>query len=134
MDDKELNAFVMDWLNWCYTRRFYIPPGAQNILARMQPSKTGRPPNAPNNPLMQYFNMAIHAMADMSEHKEGFACFSFYYIEQGDCVKRRASELGISRPTYYNRTRAFVRQAYSLAQSLKKASEQMRERVPESID
>jgi len=125
MNDKELDAYCEDWVNWCYTRKFYLQPGAQNILARMQPSKSGQPPNARNSADMSFFNMAVHAMADMVEHKESFACFRLCYIEQCGNVKRLAEQLGISRPTYYNRSKAFARKAFSMSLSLKKATEIM---------
>lgn len=127
MTDKELDAYCEEWVNWCYTRRFYIPPGAMNILARMQPSKTGLPPNARNSPDMQYFNMAIHAMADMVEHRETFVCFSMTYIEQPDSIKREAHKLGIDRSTFYRRSVAFSKKAYSMMKSLKAAHKAMME-------
>lgn len=120
MNDQQLHTHCLEWASWCFTRRFYLKSGAQNILARMQPSKNGREPNARNNPDMQFFNMAVHTLADMVEYKDGLACFSLMYIEQADHVKRQADKLGISRPTYYNRSRAFARKALSLAQSLKR--------------
>lgn len=127
MNDKELDAYCEEWVHWCYTRKFYLQPGAQNILARMQPSKSKEPPNARNSAEMQYFNMAVHAMADMSEYAEGWACFRMTYIEQPDSVKREASKMGISRMTYYNRTKAFARRAVSMSRSLKSATEVMKE-------
>lgn len=120
MNDQQLHAHCLDWASWCFTRRFYLKPGAQNILARMQPSRTGVEPNARNNPDMQFFNMAVHTLADMAEHKDGLACFALMYVEQADHIKRQADNLGISRPTYYNRSRAFARKALSLAHSLKR--------------
>lgn len=126
MNDKELDAYCEEWVHWCYTRKFYLQPGAQNILARMQPSKSKEPPNARNSAEMQYFNMAVHAMADMKEHESAYACFKACYVEQPDSLKREIARLEISRGTYYNRTRAFTRQAISLARSLKTAADAMR--------
>jgi hypothetical protein len=120
MNDQQLHAHCLEWASWCYTRRFYLKPGAQNILARMQPSRAGVEPNARNNPDMQFFNMAVHTLADMSENAAARECFTLMYVEQADHVKRQAENLGISRPTYYNRSRAFARKALSLAQSLKR--------------
>jgi hypothetical protein len=131
MDDKQLNAYCLEWASWCFTRRFYLKPGAQNILARMQPSKNGREPNAKNSPDMQYFNMAVHALADMKEHAEGLACFNLYYVEQADNVKREADKLGIARSTYYRRIMAFARKAYSMSISIKRVHEMQRENVAE---
>lgn len=120
MSDKELDAYCQEWVWWCYTRRFYMPRGAQNILARMQPAKVKEPPNARNSPDMQYFNMAVHAMAEMSEHAEGFACFRLMYIEQTSNIKKIAFDKGFDRKTYYNRARVFARRAVSLGRSLAK--------------
>jgi transposase-like protein len=70
---------------------------------------------------MQFFNMALHTLADMKEHHDAMVCFNLYYVEQADNVKRLADQLGISRPTYYNRVKSFARKAFALSQSLKKA-------------
>ena len=124
MNDQQLNAYCEEWASWCYTRRFYLKPGAKNILARMHPSKSGVEPNARNSADMQFFNMAVHALADMKEHEEALACFNLMYVEQADHVKRQADKLGISRPTYYNRSRAFARKALALAVSLKRVHQE----------
>jgi hypothetical protein len=91
------------------------------MLGNMQPSKTGLPPNARLNPDMQFFNMALHTLADMKEHREAMVCFNLFYVEQADNVKRLADQLGISRPAYYRRVKAYARKAYALASSLKVA-------------
>lgn len=125
MNDHELEVYCQRWVQWCFTRGFYLKPGAKNILARMQPSKSGKEPNARNDPDMQYFNMAIHAIADMPEYADGLVCFNLYYVDHADNVKVEAHRLGISRPTYYNRAKAFARKAHSLSISLKTAHELM---------
>jgi hypothetical protein len=124
MTDQELHGYCLEWASWCYTRKFYLKPGAQNILARMHPSKAGREPNARNSANMQFFNMAVHALADMNGNEDGLACFCLMYVEQADHIKRQADKLGISRPTYYNRSRSFARKALSLAQSLKRVHQE----------
>jgi len=132
MSDKELDAYCEEWVWWCYTRRFYLQPGAQNILARMQPAKVKEPPNARNSAEMQYFNMAIHAMFEMDEHKELAECFALLYFKKDDRVKVLLKEQEISRKTYYNRARSFVRKAMSLGRSFQVASEKMRVSCQES--
>lgn len=127
MNDQQLHAHCIEWASWCFTRRFYLKPGAQNILARMQPSRSGVEPNARNNPDMQYFNMAVHTLADMREHAEGLACFNLFYVDQVDNVKREADKLGIARSTYYRRIMAFARKAYSMSISIKRVHEAQRE-------
>ncbi|GGX98940.1 hypothetical protein GJV26_15985 [Massilia dura] len=64
----------------------------------MQPSKVREAPDARNNANMQFFNMAVHTLADMKEHQDAMVCFNLHYVEQADNIKRRADELGISRP------------------------------------
>ena len=125
MNDQQIDAYCHEWVTWCATRNYYLRPGAQNILARMQPSKSGKEPNARNNPDMQFFNMAIHALADMREHAEGLVCFNLMYAEKAEHIKREADKLGIARSTYYRRAAAFARKAYSMSLSIKKAQTSM---------
>lgn len=127
MNDQQLHSYCQEWAAWCVTRRFYLKPGAQNVLARMQPSRSGREPNGKNNPDMQYFNMAVHALADMPEYAEGLACFNLFYVEQAPNVKREADKLGIARSTYYRRIVSFARKAYSMSISIKRVHEMQRE-------
>lgn len=126
MNDKQLHIYCLEWVSWCFTRRFYLKPGAQNILARMQPSRSGVEPNARNSPDMQYFNMAVHALADMADHAEGLACFSLFYCDHATNIKREADKLGIARSTYYRRITAFARKAYVLSLSIKRVHEMNR--------
>jgi len=121
MHDRLLNQLCLDWVHWCRTRKYYIAPGGKSQLGAAQPSKVREAPDARNNPDMQFFNMAVHTLADMKEHQDAMVCFNLYYVEQADNIKRRADELGISRPTYYNRVKAFARKAYVLSLSLKAA-------------
>lgn len=124
MNDQKLHAYCLEWADWCNTRRFYLKPGGQNVLARMQPSRSGNEPNARNNPDMQYFNMAIHALADMKEYAEGLACFKLFYVDQAVNIKREADKLGVARSTYYRRRVAFARKAYSMSISIKRVQEE----------
>jgi hypothetical protein len=134
MNDQQLQAYCEDWVSWCFTRKFYLKPGAQNVLARFHPSKMGKEPNARNSADMQFFNMAVHAMADMPEHQNTLACFRLMYVEQADHIKRQADQLGISRPTYYARARVFARKALSLADSLKRMHEEHLKEAPALVD
>lgn len=124
MNDQQLHAYCQEWATWCYTRRYYLKPGAQNILARMHPSKSGREPNARNSVTMQFFNMAVHALADMTDHQQNLECFNLMYLEEADYVKRQADKMGIARSTYYRRSLAFARKAYSMSLSIRRAHEQ----------
>lgn len=120
LNDNQIDAYCLEWVRWCETRKFYLRPAAQNILARMQPSKSGIEPNIRNNPDMAFFNAAVHSLADMGEHEEGYACFKAKYLVVNELIKVHVDRMGISRPTYYSRARSFARKALSLAGSLKR--------------
>lgn len=122
MSDGEIDAYCLQWQHWCKTRGYYLQLNAKNILARMQPSKMMLPPNGRNDPDMQFFNMALHALGSMREHGLGLQCFNLYYPSEGekaDNIKRIADSMGIARSTYYRRVLSFARKAYSLSISLK---------------
>lgn len=129
MNDSELRVYCEEWATWCFTRRYYLKPGAQNMLARMHPSKAGREPNARNSASMAHFNMAVHALADMPEYAADLACFNLMYLEQADHVKRQADQLGITRATYYRRAAKFARKAYSMSISIRRVHAEQHQHV-----
>lgn len=118
-----LDALCWDWVRWCVTRKYYIRAPGKSILARLQPYKGGKEPNARNHPDLQFFNMAVHALAEMPQHQAGFAVFWVHYMGEGEVVKRAADKLGISRSTYYERISKFAKEAQSMSQSLKRVHE-----------
>jgi hypothetical protein len=122
MTSQELNNLCEEWYNWCITRRYFIPPGAKNILARMQPSKIRQPPNAVMDNLLSFFNMAVHALADMGD--PDIECFVQYYWYRSKNIKKVAKDMGIHRDTFYERRSRFARRAYSMCMSLKKAHDE----------
>jgi hypothetical protein len=124
MNDKQLHQYCIDWVKWVDTRAYYVAPSCKSILGQMQPSKSVDIPDARSNPDMQFFNMAIHTLYDMPEHKDGMVCFKLFYVVKEKHIKRTADNLGISKPTYYNRVKAFSKKAYSLSLSLKKVHEE----------
>lgn len=117
--DAELHSYCLDWVRWVDSRKFYMRPAAQSLLGRMQPARSAEEPTIRNNPDMAYFNLAVLNLADIPDHADGWACFRLMYIEKSDHIKRKADELGISRPTYYARARSFARKALEFANCLK---------------
>lgn len=118
LNDQDLHAYCDAWREWCRTRGFYMPPLAKNILARMQPSKVGQPPNAELMPDMPYFNMAVHALCEMKDNEA--ECFLLMYYCQVKNIKKVAYEMQIGRQTFYDRVNRFARRAYSMSLSIKK--------------
>ncbi|NHZ93526.1 hypothetical protein F2P45_31670 [Massilia sp. CCM 8733] len=49
MNDQQLHAYCLEWVSWCFTRRFCIKPGTQSQLTKMQPSRSGVEGNARDN-------------------------------------------------------------------------------------
>jgi hypothetical protein len=121
MNDKFLHQYCLDWVRWCETRCFYM--GGRREGSDAPPGTTGMPPDARNSADLQYFNMAVHMLADMADFKDGYACFNLFYVKQVDHVKREADRLGICRKTYYNRIKAFAKKAFSMAASIRVAHE-----------
>lgn len=113
MNDQELHALCEAWRRWALSRKFYLEPGAQNALARMQPAKSGEPPNARLSAELNYFNMALHAVAEMDPANA--EVFNIYYCRRVRNIRAVAREMGISRDTFYERKKKFVRRAYSLS-------------------
>ncbi|CUI05510.1 hypothetical protein BN2497_5797 [Janthinobacterium sp. CG23_2] len=126
MKNRDVVAEYCDeWVRWCQTRSFYMRPAASGTLGRLQPSKVGREPNARNHPDMQYFNMAVHTLADMKKWKGKFLAFKAYYVGDATLAKQAAAALGISERTYYYHVKSFGQAAYSMSHSIKKAHEAM---------
>jgi len=124
--------YCQDWVRWSQTRTFYMRPPAQGLLARLQPSKSsGVEPNARNHPDMQYFNMAIHTLADMPRWRTEWATFKAHYIGPAQVVKRAASDLGIASRTYYDHLKRFSKAAHDMAHSIKRVHERLHAATPE---
>jgi hypothetical protein len=115
-----------DWARWCETRHLYIPSRSHSTLGVLLPSsKKGREPNARNDPDMQYFNMAVHMLADIKEHQDDWLAFQHYYCMPAQVVKVTADKLGIGVRTYYDRVKRFGKRAFSLAPSIKVQHERL---------
>lgn len=113
MNDQELHAYCEQWRQWCLTRKYFLEPSAQNLLARMQPSKSG--PNIDNamSASLSFFNMAIHALAEMNYADA--ECFVVFYCRRAKNIKVEAARLGIHRDTFYDRKKRFARKAFSMS-------------------
>ncbi len=124
--DDPIARLCWDWVRWCITRKYYFRAPSQSILARLQPSKAGggQEPDAANGADLQFFNMAVYTLADMPAHQQNFAAFIAHYHGEGEVIKRVVDKLGISRSTYYKRVAQFGKDAYSMAQSLKRVHAQ----------
>jgi hypothetical protein len=71
---------------------------------------------------MSFFNMAIHALADMGDHDT--ECFVKFYAEVAQDklpIKTIAARMEISVRTFYYRKERFARKALSMAASMKRA-------------
>lgn len=135
MQGSELHNLCQEWADWCQTRRFIAPKRmANNTLARFQPSRGGQAPDVGMSSDMAWFNMGIHALADMGH--EGTECFLAYYWDRRKSIKAAANEMHMSRGTFYYRRDQFASAAYRMGRSLQRAHAQMmmQERPAEDID
>lgn len=131
MNDQELHAYCEQWRQWCLTRKYFIEPGAQNILARMQPSKSGPEVDGNLSAGMSFFNMAVHALADMN-YQEALP-FIIFYCRRSKNIKVEAAKMSIHRDTFYDRKKRFARKAYSMAQSFRQMHERDLQQEKEEI-
>lgn len=132
MNDQELHAYCEAWRQWCITRKYFIAPGAKNILGRMQPSKVGEAPNARMSEDLSFFNMAIHALVDMNE--PGAKCFVDFYFHRVKNIKSAAAKMGIGRNTFYDRKMRFARAALSMSVSLRNGFENSQPTTAEAAE
>lgn len=122
------------WGCWVTTRRFYGPPPlAAGILAKLS-SKT-RAPAAPGGPdavcssLLHALNFVIAGKAMDDER----VAFELFYRHRCRNIKAVASELGISRKTFYARVGRFRDRVWSEAQRVAEAERLQAERLPSQL-
>lgn len=121
MNDKDLHNYCLRWAAWRYTRKFYLKPQAGNLLARMQPARSGKEPDAKLDAEMQFFNAAVSALKGDSAHAGDMTCFWSFYVDQDRNIKAVAHKMGIGRQTYYDRVGRAARLAYRMAVDIKDA-------------
>lgn len=119
MNDQELSAYCLEWARWCRTRRYFAPPVPPNILAQLQPRRrVTADPDGPLDPMMSYFNMAVHGLAEQEPGEH--ICFTLYYFHGFRPVKAIAAAMGIGNRTFYDRLHRFARRAYQMAATIKR--------------
>lgn len=137
MNDQEIDAKCEAWKNWCGSKGILAPRGKANVLARFQPSRAGREPDADMSQELCYLNMAIHAMADNEPESADLECFVALWASDRP-KKALAVDLGISRSSIYYRARRFAREAIQMGKVLRRihTGEQfgMRQRAVECVD
>jgi hypothetical protein len=119
MDDQELDARCMDWIQWCRTKRIYAPYVKGNVLGRLQPSKIRPEPDAELSQELAFMNMAIHAMAESDPDGNDLRCFACLWFS-GEPRKSVAVDQGISLNTVVNRARRFAREAVRMGKVLRR--------------
>lgn len=124
MTDDQLHAFCLQWQHWKRTRRLLgAPPTTPpSILARLQPAKSGGTPDGPMSADLACFDLAVRAMPDTVDK---FAFLTYYarHTERAEKpVKVVASDLGISRKTFYKAIKRARADLYKTAQRFKAAN------------
>jgi hypothetical protein len=124
MNEAEIDAYIDRWMHWCGTRRLLAPTVKSNILARLQPAKARREPDAFMDPSMPYFNMAVHALCGQPEHEKDATAFLGVYWYRAN-IKGLARDQQCARGTVYNRARRFAGRALAMRETIRRAHESM---------
>lgn len=132
MNDQELHAYCEQWRQWCLTRKYFLEPGAQNLLARMQPSKSSPEIDNAISASLSFFNMAVHALAEMNYADA--ECFIVFYCRRAKNIKVEAARLGIHRDTFYVRKKRFARKAYGMSLNFSYIHNKDLALAPETVD
>lgn len=111
------------WVNWSRTRHLLAPQVKSSVLARLiTPGRVWVEPDAAMDAEMPFFNMAVHALCEQSEHSGEAVCFIGVYWYTV-CIKALAREQQCARGTIYNRARAFSKRAALLSRTIRKVHE-----------
>ncbi|MDR5776607.1 MULTISPECIES: hypothetical protein [unclassified Caballeronia] len=123
-DRHAVDDLINRWVEWCRTRRIFVPPVKSNVLARLRPSRRTRTdePDAFLDAEMPYLNMAIHALCERPDFAGDAECFLGVYWYRAN-IKVIAHQLQCSRGTVYNRARAFARRAQSHSATIRRIHE-----------
>lgn len=119
MNDQELDARCMDWIQWCRSKQIYAPHVKGNVLGRFQPSKMRPEPDAELSQELAFLNMAIHALAENEPQGEDLRCFACLWYS-GETRKAVAIDQGVSLNTVVNRARRFAREAVRMGKVLRR--------------
>jgi len=109
--NQEQHLFCVEWGQWHRSRRLFAPPVPPTILARLQPSRVGEPPDARLSADLSYFNLSLLAQPEGT----GKLAMYYFYVYQLRPIKAVASAMGISTQGFYKamrRTRGETFRAY----------------------
>lgn len=124
VNEAEVDAYIDRWVFWCSTRRLLAPGLKSNILARLQPAKIRREPDAFMDASMPHFNMAVHALCEQVEREKDAAAFLGVYWYRAN-IKGLARDHQCARGTVYNRARRFARLAITMRETIRQVQESM---------
>ncbi|NYH21400.1 hypothetical protein [Paraburkholderia bryophila] len=107
--NQELHMFCLQWAEWHRSRRLFAPPIPPTILARLQPSRVGEPPNAILSADLSYFNLSLLSQPEST----GKTAMYHFYIHRLRPIKLVAAEMGITTQGFYKAMRKARGEAYS---------------------
>lgn len=107
-ENQALHMFCLDWADWHRSRRLFAPPVPLNILACLQPRKSGELPDAILSSDKSFFNLSVL----MQEESRAKTIFYLYYIHRARNIKMVAERMGISTSFWYREMREFRAQAW----------------------
>jgi hypothetical protein len=109
-----MDAMCLQWAAWGRSRRFFGPPPLPaGVLGKLTRKSSGKPstggPDAPLSPEMSALNLAIAAQPMDGPR----TVFELHYLHQVRNIKLAASQIGISRATWYRYLADFRAHVYA---------------------
>ena len=123
MNDKDLHAYCIHWVEWRRSYYLYIPINPDSPPRQLYP--LSKELDADQQEEMKIFDMAVATMKNMDQYKEIGDCFWLFYVRRAAQITLLAKKLGIARSTFYMRVRKAARIAYEIKLGLTHAQKEV---------
>ena len=122
MNDKDLHAYCIRWVEWRRSSYVYTPSDPDAEPIRFYPLPDDMDEEEVKE--LEKFDAAVSTMKDIEEYKEISDCFWLFYVKRVVQIKMVAKKMGIARSTFYGRVKRAARIAYEIHCELEKENEQ----------
>jgi len=118
-DNQHMDQFCNAWALWHRSRKLWVPPIPQNILARMRPQRVREAPDAILSADLSYFNLAVLGQPESNAK----LAFYLYYLHEVRPIKTAAAAMEISPQAFYKAFKKFRGEAYKAYRRMMSAEE-----------
>ena len=95
MNDKDLHAYCIHWVEWRRSYYLYIPINPDSPPKQFYP--LSKELDADQQEEMKTFDMAVATMKNMDQYKEIGDCFWLFYVRRAAQITLLSKKLGIAR-------------------------------------